>query len=166
MIDQCTATVPGIDGSVGLDVENWVVIADGPAGGAHDAHRNRVPKAERAADREDQVALPQFVRVSNWKHGEVLHLNFEKRQIRLAVDTEHFSINRRGTKVISGFGARRPRGRGEYFQVDRPLDDMGVRDDIAGWRSEHTGPARMARDEGYFGIRRPTASGTRRVLSG
>ena len=121
MIDQGTAAVPGIDGSVGLDVEDWVVIADGPAGGAHDSHRNRVPKAERAADREDQVSLPQFVRVSKGKHGEVLHLDFEKRQIRLAIDTEHFGINRRGAKVLSGFGARRPRGRGEHFQVDRPL---------------------------------------------
>ena len=46
--------------------------------------------------------------------------------------------------VLSGFGARRPRGRREHFQVDRPLDDMGVRDDIAGWIHDHTGPARLA----------------------
>src|SRR4051812_49368523 len=56
-VNQRAAAVAGIDGGVGLDIGERAVLADLARGGADHAHRDGVLQAERAAERENNVAL-------------------------------------------------------------------------------------------------------------
>ena len=61
-IDQRPATVAGIDGRVGLDVNVGLVRIDLPGRRADHAHGDRVLQSQRTAEGEDHLPLFQFVR--------------------------------------------------------------------------------------------------------
>ena len=63
-VHQRSAAAAGVDRRVGLDVDHRVVGLELPADRAHDAHRHRVVEAERAAEREHQLAGAQRVGIA------------------------------------------------------------------------------------------------------
>src|SRR2546425_82849 len=71
-VHERAAGVPRVDRGVGLDeVEAGRRDREGRALAADDAERHTLLQAERVAERQDELADPQTVRVAERQHGEV-----------------------------------------------------------------------------------------------
>ena len=93
---------------------------------ADDAHRNRLPDAERIADGKDHIADGKFVRIAECRRGQSGDVHFEDCQIGFRIGSNDLS---RGLATI---GERK-------FDFVRRLDDMMVRQYVAFRSDDHAG---------------------------
>jgi hypothetical protein len=92
-IDQCAAGVAHVNGCIGLD--KILVINDAHAAatnGADDPHGDRLPKAERIADRQHYVAGPRFLAVGKRNRGQIVLVDFQQRNVRAWISADLFRL--------------------------------------------------------------------------
>ena len=132
-IDQRAAAVARIDGRVGLDVDHRVFRRQLARDGADDAERDRRVEAERAAEREHQLARPQRVGVAEGERRQRLGLDLDHRQIGLVIDRDDLRADRAAAPAEDGASGLAARRRKRQLDLDarRVLDHVRVGHDVA-----------------------------------
>jgi hypothetical protein len=136
-IDERAARIARIDRRIRLNEES--VVADAGLRARqrrNDALRHRLADAEGIADRDDEIAHFNRVRIAKLEHRESL----------VALDLEHGQIRARIAQHDLGFEFAMIRQRDLHLR--HPLDDMMIGDDEAGGidddaRAERLGGARI-----------------------
>ena len=98
--------------------------------------RQGVLQSERTAQGQNQLPLPEFIRVQEGKRREVLFLHLHDGDIRLAVESDQFRGNPVRVRIFSSFVAPK------YLDLDAAgvVHYMSVGDDIPVRVYNHTRP--------------------------
>ena len=135
-VEQRPTRVAVIDRRVGLDgARDRIVVRcrDGAVEGADDAGGHRLRQAERAADRRDALTDLHRARGAERQRMQLrrVDVDLDHRDVGRVVGTDERRLRR-----LAGLEADLDRG--------RPVDDVGVRDDVA---------LRVDDEAGAFGLR-------------
>src|SRR5262245_23128766 len=91
-IEQRSAGIAGIDGDVGLNERNVVLLRQRPPLGTDDARRHGVLEAEGRADREHPFANLQPVRVAELDGRQSARVDLDERHIGAAVGADDLRL--------------------------------------------------------------------------
>jgi hypothetical protein len=155
-VEEGAAAVARIDGRIRLDVDHPSVGLDLPCHRAHHAERHRAVQAERAAEGDDDLALPQGLRVAEGKEGEAGLHDLQEREVALLVDADHLGADDTARRLEDGAGGHGLGARRSQHDLHpaRAGHDVRVGDDVAVRADEHARSARLLR-----GQERPLAGG-------
>jgi hypothetical protein len=138
-IDEGSAAVAGVDGGVRLDVDHRRVRLELAGDRADHAHRDRVLEPQRAAEGEHEATRGQGLRIAEGQRRVAFALDFQHRQVRLAVLADQDGVQHLAARLEHGALPRRLLGRQRQPDADAlgALDDVGVGEDIAGGIDDH-----------------------------
>jgi hypothetical protein len=149
-VHEGAAAVAGIDGRVGLDVDDRRVLLGLSGHGADHAHGHGVVEAERAADGEHDLALGDILEVGEAKGGKACRFHLEQRQVEVVREAH----DRGGQRLLLTLRRQRRLGvrrgaREDDLHALRALHDVGVRDDVPGRiEDDARADALLAREHG------------------
>ena len=156
-VHQRAARVPGIDGRVGLNVDERRIRIDLARHRRDQAVGHAVAQADRAAERKDHFPLTE-IGVRRQRQRRQLHIiHFEQRQVQLGGDAN----DARGEERCPSGQGRRDRSIGvadghDDLDAPRAVDDVGVRQDVALRIDHESRPGRPLPANDHVGVaRRP-----------
>ena len=129
-IDQRSAAVAGVDGSIGLDIGEGLVGIGLTSDGADYSHGDGVLQALGTADGENELTYARTMLGEQGKRREILFIDLEQGKISLFVGADQAgledaaSARRDGAAVVSGQGQ-------SHADALRTFDYVIVGDDVA-----------------------------------
>ena len=129
-VEQRPARIAWIDGDVGLDERNKILLRQRTPLGADDSRRDRAVEAERRADGHHPFAHPEPLRITQFDHRQTAGLDLEQRNIGATVAADHLGLE------LAFVG-----------QLDQHfvgiVDDVGVGQDITIGADDEAGTERL-----------------------
>jgi len=128
-VDQSASAVAGVDGCVGLDVGDGVVVAHLPGGSADHAHRHRVFQTQWTADRQNDVPLLEGIRIAERQRLQTAAFHLDEGKVCFRIDANDARVDRR---CAAPSRWRRLAGRRTEHNLyaDGSANDVGVGHDV------------------------------------
>ncbi len=146
-IDQRSAAVAGVDGSIGLDVGERLVGIGLASDGANHPHGDRVLQALGTADGEDELTHAGTQLREQGQRGKILLIDLEQGEISLFVGADQAGFEDAASPSrhrAAGVGGQRQ----GYADALRAFNDVGVGHDVAvGIDDDPRADSALAHDE-------------------